>query len=39
MQAMKKLKKYKEIWIKLRDLIRSITKNLDDYNEKIQLNI
>ena len=30
-----KIKKYKELCIKLRDLIRSITKNLDDYNEKI----
>ena len=27
-------KKYEELWSKIRDLIRSITKNLDDYNEK-----
>ena len=26
--------KNEELWIKIRDLIRSITKNLDDYNEK-----
>ena len=29
-----KIKKYEELWIKIRDLIRSITKNLDDYDEK-----
>ena len=29
-----KLKKHEELWIKIRDLIRSITKNLDDYDEK-----
>ena len=29
-----KIEKYKELWIKIRDLIRSITKNLDDYDEK-----
>ena len=27
-------KKYEELWIKIRDLIRSITKNLYDYDEK-----
>ena len=27
-------KKYEKLWIKIRDLIRSITKNSDDYNEK-----
>ena len=26
--------KYEELWSKLRDLIRSITKNSDDYDEK-----
>ena len=33
---MKAKKKYKneEIWSKIRDLIRSITKNSDDYDEK-----
>ena len=29
-----KEKKYEELWSKIRDLIRSITKNSDDYNEK-----
>ena len=29
-----KIKKYEELWIKIRDLIRSITRNLDDYDEK-----
>ena len=28
-----KNKKYKELWIKIRDLIRSITKNSDEYDE------
>ena len=34
MKAKKKLKKYEERWSKIRYLIRSITKNLDDYDEK-----
>ena len=29
-----KKKKFEELWIKIRDLIRSITKNSDDYDEK-----
>ena len=29
-----KIKKYKELWIKTRDIIRSRTKNSDDYDEK-----
>ena len=29
-----KKQKYEELWSKIRDLIRSITKNLDDYDEK-----
>ena len=29
-----KKKKYEELRIKIRDLIRSITKNVDDYDEK-----
>ena len=29
-----KEKKYEELWSKIRDLIRSITKNSDDYYEK-----
>ena len=28
------IKKYKELWSKIRDFIRSITKNSDDYDEK-----
>ena len=37
-----KIKKYEELWIKVRDLIRSITKILDDYDEryiKIKFNL
>ena len=30
----KKSKKYEDLWSKIRDLIRSITKNSDDYDEK-----
>ena len=33
-ESKEKLKKYEELWIKIRDLIRSITKNVDDYDEK-----
>ena len=29
-----KIKKYEELWVKIRDLIRSITKNSYDYDEK-----
>ena len=29
-----KIKKYEELWIKVRDLIRSVTKKLDGYDEK-----
>ena len=29
-----KIKKYKELWSKTRDLIRSITENSDDYDKK-----
>ena len=29
-----KLKKYEELWIKSRDLIRSVTKKSDNYDEK-----
>ena len=28
------MKKYEELWIKIRDLIRLKAKNLDEYNEK-----
>ena len=34
MRANKKFKKYEELWSKIRYLIRSVTKNLDDYDEK-----
>ena len=30
----KKVKKYEELWYKIRDSIRSVTKNSDDYDEK-----
>ena len=29
-----KIKKYEELWIKIRDLIRSIAKTSDDYDKK-----
>ena len=29
-----KFKKYRELWSKIRDLISSITKNSDDYDQK-----
>ena len=28
------MKRYEELWSKIRDLMRSITKNSDDYDEK-----
>ena len=28
------IKKYEELWSKIKDFIRSITKNIDDYDEK-----
>ena len=34
MKTKKERKKYEEMWIKIRDLIRSITKNLDNYDKK-----
>ena len=33
-ESKEKIKKYEEPWIKIRDLIRSITKNLNNYDEK-----
>ena len=30
--------KYEELWIKIRELIRSVTKNSDDCDEKIYKN-
>ena len=32
-----KTKKYEKLWIKIRDLVRAITKNSDDYEENINL--
>ena len=29
-----KIKKYEKLWIKIRDLIRSVTNKSDDYDEK-----
>ena len=33
-ESKEKIKKYEKLWIKMGDLIKSITKNLDDYDEK-----
>ena len=33
-ESEEKIKKYEELWRKFRDLIRSITQNSDDFNEK-----
>ena len=33
-ESKQKIKKYEELWNKIWDLITSITKNLDDYDEK-----
>ena len=33
-ESKEKIKKYEELWNKIRDLIRSITKNLDGYDER-----
>ena len=33
-ESEEKIKKYEELWIKIRDLITSVTKKLDDYDEK-----
>ena len=34
-ESKEKIKKYEELWSKIRDLISSITKNSDDYDENI----
>ena len=34
MKANKQKKKYEELWIKIRDLIRLITKSSDDHDQK-----
>ena len=33
-ESKEKILKYEELWSKIRDLIRSITQNSDDYDEK-----
>ena len=33
-ETKEKIKKYEELWIKIRDVIRSITEKWDNYNEK-----
>ena len=33
-ESKEKIEKYKELWIKIRDLIRLVTKKADDYDEK-----
>ena len=33
-ESKEKIKKYEELYSKIRDLIRPITKNSDDYDEK-----
>ena len=33
-KSKEKIKKYEELWIKIGDLLRSVTKNSDDYDEK-----
>ena len=34
MKVKEKLKNYKELWSKIRDLLRLTTRKLDDYDEK-----
>ena len=38
MKAKEKIKKYGELWSKIRYLIRSITNNSDDYDKNIYEN-
>ena len=33
-ESNEKIKRYEELWRKIRDLIRSVTENSDDYDEK-----
>ena len=33
-ESKEKIQKYEELWIKIRDLLRSVTKKSDDYDEK-----
>ena len=34
MKAKKVIEKYEELWIEIRDLIRSVTKKSDDFDKK-----
>ena len=36
-ESKENIKKYEELWIKIRDLLRSITRNLGDYGEKYMI--
>ena len=36
-ESKQKIKEDEELWSNLRDLIRSVTKNLDDYDEKYMI--
>ena len=36
-ESKENIKTYEELWIKIRDLIKSITRNLDDYGEKYMI--
>ena len=38
-QRIDTLKKYENLWNKIRDLIRSITNNSDNYDEKYNSNL
>ena len=33
-ESNEKIKKYQELWIKIRDFIKSVTKKSDDFDEK-----
>ena len=37
-KSKEKIKRYEELWSKIKDLVRSITKNSDDYDEKYMKN-
>ena len=36
-ESKENIKTYEELWIKIRDLIKSRTRNLDDYGEKYMI--
>ena len=35
-ESKEKIRKYEELWSKIKDLIRSITKNSNDYDENMR---